>query len=285
MSLVRLATASALSLAVLTLVPTHVRAASPSGCTSRDAFGYCVEWSESRSRNPSPRRRSAPSCYWARAEPDVGAWDASVFALYGLQLPPLDVEVYWQGWTCDGGSPTDYRWLVAVTPEALAQTARGRLVGTLPAPAVLASPPIGTAAIVGVPVFVSVDNWTGVVSDSECAGSLCVTVQARPELVFEPGEAGSAVIACDGSGSTYRPGSGSPVAQAAVPGACAHAYAARTGTVGRPAEWPGEVSVTWSISWSASSGASGSLPSVTRSAAVPRAVAEVQTVIAGGDTP
>lgn len=204
---------------------------------------------------------------------------------YGLQFPPADVEVYWQGWVCDGGAPTNYRWVVAITPESLAQTARGRLVGRLPQPVVSASPPLGTPSIIGVPVFVSIGNWTGVVQDSECAGSLCVTVRATPELVFNSGEPGAGSIVCAGSGSTYRTGSGTPDAQAAVAGACAYAYSARTGVAGRPAEWPGEVSVTWSIGWTASSGASGSLPSVTRSAAVPRAVAEVQTVIAGGDTP
>lgn len=44
-------------------------------------------------------------------------------------------------------------------------------------------------------------------------------------------------------------------------------------------EWPGSVRVTWTISWSASTGVSGSLPSVTRATALPRAVEEVQAVV------
>lgn len=284
MNVLRLTVASATALGLLAFAPAPVSAASPSGCAAKDAFGYCIEWSQSRSRNQRPRSTTAPSCYWRSSSLDVGLWESSVYDRYGLQFPPADVEVYWQEWVCDGGSPSNYRWVVAVTAESLAQTARGRLVGTLPRPVVSASPALGTPSIVGVPVFVAVDNWTGVVSDSECAGGLCVTVRAAPELTFDPAEPGAGSIACGDAGSTYRPGSGSPAAQAAMPGACAYAYTARTGAVGRPAEWPGEVSVTWSISWTASSGASGVLPSVTRNAAVPRAVAEVQTVVAGGDT-
>jgi hypothetical protein len=43
--------------------------------------------------------------------------------------------------------------------------------------------------------------------------------------------------------------------------------------------WPAEVSVTWTITWSSTASNGGSLPSVTRTASVPRGVDEVQSVI------
>lgn len=76
-----------------------------------------------------------------------------------------------------------------------------------------------------------------------------------------------------------------PKTQAEAGGACAHAYRQRTSVSGRPAAWPGVVSVSWVISWQANTGETGSLPSVTRSTALPRSVQEVQTVIVGGSTP
>ena len=75
-------------------------------------------------------------------------------------------------------------------PEQLASVVRVRLEGTLPAPTVASTPEPGAPALVGYPSFVSVTNWTGVVTDRECdpTGLLCVTVTATPSLRFSPGE-------------------------------------------------------------------------------------------------
>lgn len=264
-------------------------AAGADECVERDPQGYCIEWDVPTPGGPGTPGGSGgtePECYWESLDYDMGAGDPTVYADFGLEYPPDGVEVIWQSWECSDGRTTfDFRWVVAPTPGNLASIARGRLVGALPQPVVESSPPVGTASIVGVPVFAAVANWTGVRTESECAGGLCVTVTATPALAFQPGEPGTNDVACSGSGSRYAPAAGSPEAQAAVPGACAHAYRWRTGATGRPSAWPGEVSVTWSITWTATSGASGSLASVTRSTALPRAVSEVQTVIGGGATP
>ncbi|HET6920409.1 MAG TPA: hypothetical protein VFI46_13215, partial [Jiangellaceae bacterium] len=61
--------------------------------------------------------------------------------------------------------------------------------------------------------------------------------------------------------------------------ACAHAYQARTGTAGRPDEWPGVATVTWQLAWTSTSGAGGDLPAIARSTDVPRAVEEVQAIV------
>src|SRR5690606_28229728 len=159
-----------------------------------------------------------------------------------------------------------------------------RIAGTLPEPAVESSPPQGVAAIVGLPVFVHVTNWTGVVTAQECAG-FCVTVSATPALTFHPGETGASAVDCAGAGTVYEPGAAAPDEQAAGEGACTHRYALRTGIPERPHAWSGSVSVTWTITWTATNGASGTLPSVTRTTVLERSVEEGQAVVNGGITP
>lgn len=263
--------------------------ANPGRCAVVDSQGYCVEWDVPTPGGPGGRggggSSDGVSCYWVTIPDDLSE-DPTIWFDFDLTPPPEGVTVVWQSWECSDGSATfAFRWVVPATPANLASIARGRLVGVLPQPTLSANPPVGRAAIVRVPSFVEVTNWTGVVTDSECAGGLCVTVSASPALTFTPGEQGSARVACAGSGSRYDPDGASMEEQAATPGACAYTFRLRTGVDGRPTTWPGSVSVTWTISWSSSAGGSGSLPSVTRTSALPRGVEEVQAVVVGGSTP
>jgi hypothetical protein len=166
-------------------------------------------------------------------------------------------------------------------PEQLASIIRVRLEGSLPAPTVESTPVAGVAAFVGYPSFVSVTNWTGVVRDRECdpSGLLCVSVTATPSLRWSPGETNAPVKECVGPGVPFDPAGAHPDVQAAAPEACAYPYRLRTGVDGRPDAWPGVVTVAWELVWSSTSGAGGSLPPVEKSASVPRAVDEVQTVV------
>ena len=170
-----------------------------------------------------------------------------------------------------------------VSPAQLAQQLRVRLEGNLPKPIISTSPEPGIAALIGFPSFVAVDNWQDRFTDSQCdpvAGVLCVTVVAIPRLRWTPGEPGAATVACAGPGTRFEPTGAPPDDQAAAPGACAYAYRSRTGIAGRPDAWPGEVSVLWQLQWSTDGGGpGGSLPDVVKTAAVPRAVDEVQTVV------
>jgi hypothetical protein len=160
----------------------------------------------------------------------------------------------------------------------LAETVNVRLAGMLPEPEVLSNPPPGVPSIINVPVFVEVLNWQPVFTDSECAGTLCVTVTATPQLMFDPGEQGSRPVSCVGAGDRYDADSDLSPDEQAV-GACAYTYRKRTGVSGRPKRWPGRAIVTWSLAWTASDGASDSLPAVDKVAELPKSVVEIQAVL------
>jgi hypothetical protein len=264
-------------------------AATPTQCVRVGSDGYCVEWDDTKLAKPGTSGSSGGStstpqaCWWASI-PD--RTDPTVFADFGLDKPPPGAKISWQAWRCAAGVPATFtiRWVFAATPGDVAVDVRARLAGRLPAPTVAASPTLDTAAIIGVPSFVAVTNWTGTITDSGCAGSVCVTVTAIPTLKFSPGEPGSNAVACEGAGSRFDPAV-EPKAQASAAGACVHSYRQRTGVNGRPSAWPGTVSVSWAIAWRADSGETGTLPAVTRSTALARSVQEVQTVVVGGNTP
>lgn len=263
------------------------------------SFDYCVGDQLPGPRPPVPGHPAAP-------RPRPGAHPRTTGA-----APPAPVCI-WVHWTqaegsfpiipdppsgkaelflerCDGVVTGRVRWVEPgqpppanpMSPAQLAGIVRARLEGNLPAPRVTSSPDPGVAALVGFPSFVAVDNWTATVRDRECdpGGGLCVSVEATARLEWQPGEPGAPTVACAGAGTRFDAGGGSPDAQAAAPGACAYAYRARTGVAGRPGEWPGQVTVVWELTWSSTRGGSGTLADVTKSAAVPRAVDEVQTVV------
>jgi len=268
----------------------RANAANPNECMSYSPLGFCIEWSTPATGGPGNSRSSGggegPRCYWVTLDYDPSVDDGPIYADYGIEPPPEGVDVIWQTMECsDGNVIDDFRWILAPTPAEIAAGVRGRIAGTLPEPVVASSPAAGVAAIVGVPVFVEVTNWTGVVTAQECAG-FCVTVRAAPSLTFNPGETGgTSMVGCEGSGTAYVPGAAPVEEQAMAAGACSHTYSLRSGVNGRPAAWPGSVTVTWTITWTASTGASGTLSPVTRSTALPRAVEEVQTVVRGGELP
>jgi hypothetical protein len=264
-------------------------AETPGECIDYSPLGFCIEWSIPGDEDPGSDGASGggegPPCYWVTIELDPGSDDPTLYVDYGLATPPEGVDVVWQVLECsDGTAIDDMRWILPPNPGEIATGVRGRIAGTLPEPIVASSPAGGVAAIVGVPVFVEVTNWTGVVTQQECVG-FCVTVTATPTLTFHPGEPDAPAVACAGSGTVYAPDGPPPVEQAAAGGACSYTYGLRTGAPGRPTAWSGSVSVTWAITWTATTGASGTLASVTRSTDLPRAVEEVQTVVNGGDTP
>ena len=263
-------------------------AETPAECVDYSPLGFCLDWGSPGTEDPGTPGASGggdlPTCYWVNLDSYVPS-DSTIYVDYGIEPPPEGVDVVWQMLECsDGTIGDDMRWIIPPGPGDIAEGIRGRIAGTLPGPTVASSPADGVPAIVGMPVFVEVTNWTGVVTVQECAG-FCVTVRAVPSLTFHPGEVDASPVACTGSGTAYLPDGPPAEEQALADGACSYAYRLRTGVPGRPPAWSGSVSVTWAITWSATTGASGTLAPVTRSTDLPRAVEEVQTVVSGGDTP
>lgn len=285
----RIAVGLLVVVAVLGVTGQAAASDSPGQCVSYSPLGYCVDWDVPTPGGPPSGGGGGGSgdqivCTWVTI-PDPSADDPSVYFDFNLSPPPPDVTTVWQALECSDGLPaTQLRWVIPLTPGDIAGNIRGEIVGLLPQPTINSSPPVGTASIVDVPVFVEVTNWTGNVVDSACAGGMCVTVTATPSLTFAPGEPGSGTVSCAGSGTRYDPDGPSMEEQASADGACTHAYRLRTGVEGRPGAWAGSVSVTWTISWTSSTGASGTLPAVTRTTQVPRAVREVQAVVVRGET-
>jgi hypothetical protein len=151
--------------------------------------------------------------------------------------------------------------------------------GMLRQPTVATDPPAGEPSLIDVPTFVEVTNWQGPITlGPECVLGVCVEMDATPTLTFEPGEPGAEAIECDPPGTRYDPDGAEPDEQAAVDGACAHTYTRRTGVAGRPARWPGEVTVTWEITW-AGAGQTGEFDPIAMTADVPRTVREAPTVV------
>lgn len=237
---------------------------------------------------PAAPGGGGPDCTTQPFAVEVGGGD------YGAGLPndpgprpsPEAVLMYTQ---CEGDTTGRVWWWQPGEPAApprltvdeLAARARARVEGMLPEPQVVTSPAPGVAALLGVPSFVAVEGWGDTFGDAACDPAdpgFCVSVTAVPSaLSWWPGEPGTGAVACADGGTVFDP-DGADLADQAAPPACAHAYRTRTGVWGRPAAWPGTVSVTWAVTYTAPSGA-GTLPDVVKSASLPRAVDEVQSVV------
>ena len=118
------------------------------------------------------------------------------------------------------------------------------------------------------------DSWRPV-SATASLGPVWATVTARPErLTFTPGDpAGPGSVVCDGDG---------PVAPyvAEAPGACSYTYVNASST--SPFDgyhFQTSMEISWSISWTSSTGAGGALAPYTTSASALLAVAEVKGLV------
>jgi hypothetical protein len=298
---VKAAAAIVVGMSLSAVLPSGEVGAAPGGeCDIPNGSDFCVDDGSEVPGQPAapaahPEGRSSegggdrgPRCTWRQdgvVGPAGGVDGGPFLEVAGTKSPGAELQAE----VCDGVYTGRVRGVPAGTPapapalpapELLASIVRVRLEGSLPEPTVASTPAPGVAALVGYPSFVSVTNWTGVVTEGECdpTGLLCVTVTATPALRFSPGEPDSPVLECAGPGVPFDP-AGDPFEQAAAAEACAHPYRLRTGVDGRPGEWPGEVTVVWELAWSSTSGARGPLAPVEKSAPVPRAVNEVQTVV------
>ena len=163
--------------------------------------------------------------------------------------------------------PADPFGGVAATERALDE-ARRRLDPPLPLPAL--NPP--TAQLVGVATWLWVDGPWSPVSATAAVGAVTATVTAAPvEVVWDTGD--GTTTTCD-AGTPYDP-TRPPAGQHS---GCTHVFT-RT-SAGRPGgSYAVTATVTYEVTWSATTGGSGALGTLTRSTTIPVRVTEAQALI------
>jgi hypothetical protein len=132
-------------------------------------------------------------------------------------------------------------------------------------PQIATSPPAGAFQLVGLPTYLSVGAAWATAEQTATVGAVSSTVTATPvEVAWEPGD-GSPAVTCATGGSTDQPD-------------CAHTYIhsssdADGGTYALTA------TITWEVTWSATTGEGGALEPVTRTATIPVTVQQAQAVL------
>ncbi len=153
-----------------------------------------------------------------------------------------------------------------------AEEARRQL--PIPDPSIASSPPAGTAHVTGIPSWFWSATPLTPLSASATLGGVTATVTATAvDLVVDPGDGGAA-RSCPGGGTPFDPSR--PAAEQRS--GCTHTFQRRShdqpgGT------WPTTVTVSWHLTWTSTTGASGDLGVVTRSTTTPTAVVGAQALI------
>ncbi|HEY8547733.1 MAG TPA: hypothetical protein VIL36_21870, partial [Acidimicrobiales bacterium] len=175
------------------------------------------------------------------------------------------------------GSPTPAA--AAATPEPPdVETIARQVYAEVPlvTPEPHTSPPPDAPQLVGFPVYLWVDDlvWRDFSATASVSG-ISVTVVARPAKVeWDMGD--GTVVTCQGSGEA-----GDERGADAGAGRCSHVY--QHVSDDQPGgRYRASVTVTWIVTWSASTGQSGTLPPASRSADFTMLVTERQAVVRHG---
>lgn len=222
---------------------------------------------------------NSDGCYWRLWQPQPPAGDP---AWQGHA--PGDGGVYVS--QCEPGlTPGGNAWfatapVATVSPDQLAQQALKTL--TLPHPTTGMSP---DGRLKDGRPYTVVKAFTWFWSDPStyktltaraAAGAVWAQVTVTPTaLTFKPGDGGN-TASCPGPGRAWVTGKDSQWASA--PGGCDYAY--RRSTYGYPnGELTATYGITWTVTWTGSGGANGTLPEITTTTNSTFAVAEAQAVI------
>ena len=312
-----LALAGALLCVCASLVLSPIAVADPATCQQYDSHGICVvgvETAEDDRGTAAPPGATTPGDGTSAAVCTVSssgtvipcqdgqAWwvqDMQCYVEAMAQQPPKDSPI-WGGrtdgaiysclsYTGGGAFPGTNGFTfwsasppaapAAVDPAVLAQQALSTL--TVPSPTT-GRYPAGTLQD-GQP-FTVVNAYTWFWTDPGSfqaltaradAGGVWAEVSVTPTaLSFRPGD-GAAAVSCPGPGVAWQPGNG---VWAASPAGCDYRYP--HSSIHQP---DGRVTATygvqWSVTWTSSTGATGTLPDLTTTSNATFAVAEVQSVV------
>jgi hypothetical protein len=255
------------SLSVLLVVATAVVAAAPGLATRAEAVP--PQTLPMRPCPPDPTTGTCIGADFPMEDDGGGGGDGDA------EDPPSNDRPEGDGGGGGGGGESS-----EPSPEEIQQQLLLEIDSYLLDPIVATDPGLDRASVLDVPTFVAVTNWQGQEVDTQCLAGFCVTITATAALTFDPGEPGAPIVACEPGGTRFDPDGPDPREQAARPGACAHAYQHRTGVAGRPDAWPGQVTINWTLEWTANFPLPPGLPtSEVLTAEVPRVVAEAPTVV------
>jgi hypothetical protein len=172
---------------------------------------------------------------------------------------------------CDGAVP-DFLWVGPITPEDVAAYARDEVTRRLPRPEPAFAPPAES-------MFVNFETWFGAtphdpVTATATVPGITVTVTATAtELTLNTGSivrGDTTTVNCDPWGSTDYAADGCTWTPA-------HPSVERaTGTTDY--RYQASMTITWTITWRASTGASGTLDEITTTTDIPIAVREIQVI-------
>ena len=156
--------------------------------------------------------------------------------------------------------------------EAIAREVYAEVPLVLPQPHT--SPPADAPQLVGFPVWLWVDGavWQEFEAHAGVSG-VTVSVVAHPDHVtWKMGD--GTTVTCDGPGTPWGPGAGDS-------SDCSHTY--QFVSADEPGgRYQSSVTVTWTVTWSASTGQSGELPPASRTSGFSLLVTERQAVIRYG---
>jgi hypothetical protein len=209
-------------------------------------------------------------CYYYGVSPATDGDTPGPDMAAGPVWPPVEGEPYFL--YCFDGTDLVYGELLAYDPGnpfgtlASAEQARDLALEQLelPEPAIALAPPAGDL-LVGLPSWYWIDTpWTAQVT-SATLGGVTATVTAEPvSLTFDPGD-GASPFACDGPGVPWSPGrDGEPP--------CGHLYL-------HHGDYTVAAEMTWTVTWTATTGLGGPLPDLVTASAIPTTVREVEAVI------
>ncbi len=176
--------------------------------------------------------------------------------LYARVCGPTDITYYWV-------RPTATAQQVAVIAQDLARQ-------KIPAPDGVFTPDLrhGRRLVVNTPLRFGVRSQASVSAVASVPG-VTATVTAAPQtLEFLPGDGAPPVVCAAGARS--------------APASCSYAYRDASTVAANGSTWPAQLRMTWAVSWTASTGAVGTLPAMTTTADYPVPVGEVQALEQAG---
>jgi hypothetical protein len=218
---------------------------------------------------------SADGCYYQQLQPQPPAGDP---LWQGHQ--PGDGAIYIRACALEAGGNSVTLWLAAPppgygggpTPGQLAQQALSKMM--LSAPAIGIAPKHGSMGLVGLPVWLwdikSQTTW-GPNSASASAGGLTVTATAKvSQIVWDMGDGSSKT--CQNAGTPYSASYGNSSSPT-----CGYTY--QQSSAGQPGgSYTVTATSTWTVTWSASNGQTGTLAPLTRTSTTTVAIGQLQVL-------